>query len=107
MVAENVVTGTAIGTFTTDPDASNTFMDSLVAGAGATDNGSFQIVGNELRTNAVLDFETNSYLAFRVRTTDQDGLSFEQTFTSSVTDVNDASTLDATGNPFVILGARL
>jgi hypothetical protein len=104
-IAENSAIGTTIGTFTTtDPDAGNTFTYALVGGAGSTDNASFTISGNTLQSNAVFDFETKSSYAIRVRTTDQGGLSFEQTFTVSVTNGNDAPVLDASGNVFAILG---
>ena len=110
-IAENSASGTAIGTFTTtDPDAGNTFTYTLVAGTGATDNASFAIAGNQLQSNAVFDFEAKSSYAIRVRTTDQGGLFFDQTFTVTVTDVNEvipntAPALDSSGNPFAILGA--
>jgi hypothetical protein len=104
-IAENSAIGTTIGTFTTtDPNAGNTFTYALVGGAGSTDNASFTISGNTLQSNAVFDFETKSSYAIRVRTTDQGGLSFEQTFTVSVTNGNDAPVLDASGNVFAILG---
>src|SRR5262249_41373959 len=74
-VAENSPVGTVVGTFaTTDQDAGDTFTYTLVTGSGDTDNASFQAVGNQLRTNAVFDFETRSSYSIRVRTTDQDGL---------------------------------
>ena len=80
-VAENGPHGTAIGTFTsTDPDAGNTFTYSLASGSGDTGNGSFQIVGDALTTNASFDFESQSSYSIRVRTTDQNGLWFEKEF---------------------------
>jgi hypothetical protein len=92
-VLENAASGTGVGTFmTTDPDASSTFTYSLVTGTGSTGNASFTIVGNELRTNAVLDFETQASYSIRVRTTDQGGLFLEQVFVISVTDVNETPT---------------
>src|SRR5262249_52174481 len=55
-VAENKPAGTAVGNFsTTDPDVGDTFTYSLVSGTGSTDNGSFQIVGNQLQTAASFD----------------------------------------------------
>ncbi len=110
-IPENAASGTAIGTFSsTDPDPSNTFTYSLVTGTGSTDNGSFAIVGSQLRSNAVFDFEAKSSYSIRVRTTDQGNLSFEQSFTVNVTNINEvvsntAPTLNSSGNPFVILGA--
>src|SRR6185369_15028348 len=65
---------------------------SLVAGAGSTDNSSFQIVGAQLRTAVVLSFATQSSYSIRVRTTDAGGLFFEKVFTISVNNVNDAPT---------------
>jgi hypothetical protein len=43
--------GTLIATFSTeDPDAGDTFVYGLVAGVNDTDNGSFRLSGNELRS---------------------------------------------------------
>ncbi|MCW9681474.1 cadherin domain-containing protein, partial [Dolichospermum planctonicum UHCC 0167] len=92
-IAENQVIGTVIGNLsTTDPDTANTFTYSLVTGTGATDNSLFTISGNQLRTNAVFDFETKNSYSIRVKTTDQGGLSFEKQLTIGVNNVNDAPT---------------
>ena len=89
-VAENQSIGTAVGTLsTTDPDVGNTFTYSLVSGTGSTDNASFIINGNTLQTAAMFDYEAKSSYSIRLRTTDQGGLSFEKTFTISVTDVDE------------------
>ena len=97
-VAENRPSGTAVGTLsTTDPDAGNTFTYTLVGGAGAADNASFAIVGGQLTTAAAFDFEAKSSYAIRVRATDQGGLSFERSFTITVTDVNEAPTATVPG----------
>jgi hypothetical protein len=98
-IAENQPIGTAIGTFSsTDANPFDTFTYTLVAGMGDTDNGSFQIVGNALQSNAVFDFETKPSYAIRVRTTDDSGRFFEQMFTIGVTDVNEAPTAIALQN---------
>lgn len=47
----------------TDPDTGDTFTYSLVSGDGSDDNASFTIVGNQLQTNAAIDFETKSALS--------------------------------------------
>ncbi len=92
-VTENQPSGAAVGTFSsTDPDAGDTFTYLLISGTGSTDNGAFQIVGNQLRTAASFNFETQSSYAIRVRSTDAGGLSFEKAFTISVTNVNEAPT---------------
>ncbi|MES1245462.1 MAG: cadherin domain-containing protein [Acidobacteriota bacterium] len=101
-LAENQASGTAVGNFsTTDPDVGDTFTYTLVAGAGSTDNGSFTIVGNQLRTAAVLDFETKSSYSIRVRSTDSGGLFFEKVFTITLTNVNEQPTDIALSNATV------
>ena len=98
-VAENQSANTTVGALsTTDPDTGNTFTYSLVSGAGDTDNASFNISGDSLRTFAVFDYETKNSYAIRVRTTDQGGLYAEKLFTIAVSDVNDAPVLGAIGN---------
>jgi len=87
-IAENQASGTTVGTFSTsDPDVGNTFTYTLVTGTGSTDNSSFTIAGNSLKTAASFDFETKSSYSIRVRSTDQDGLFTERTLVISVTDV--------------------
>jgi uncharacterized delta-60 repeat protein len=91
-VNENVPANTIIGTFSaTDPDAGNAHAYTLVAGTGSADNAAFIISGNILQITSSPDFETKSSYSIRVRTTDQDGLSFERAFTVSVNDVNETS----------------
>jgi hypothetical protein len=92
-VAENLSSGTAVGTLsTTDPDSSNAFTYTLVSGTGSTDNASFAISGSQLRAIASLDFETKSSYSVRVRSTDQGGLFTEKTFTITVTNANEMPT---------------
>lgn len=92
-IAEKRPVGTTVGALSTvDLDTGDSFTYSLVTGTGDTDNGSFAIVGNELQTNAVFNYETKSSYGVRVRTTDQAGLFFEKSFTISVADVNEAPT---------------
>ncbi|MGK7955790.1 MAG: peptidylprolyl isomerase, partial [Crocosphaera sp.] len=83
---------TVIGEFiTTDPDTGNTFTYTLVPGIGSTDNNVFTIENNQLKTNAIFDYETKNFYNIRVRTTDQDGLSFEKALTINIDNVNEAS----------------
>ncbi len=104
-VAANAPVGTAIGNFTTtDPDAENTFTYTFAAGSGSTDNASFAIVGNQLRSNTLFNVLVKSSYSIRVRTTDQGNLSFEQTFTINVTNANTAPSLDNSGDLFTVLG---
>ena len=85
--------GTAVGTLsTTDPDVGDTHTYALVPGTGSADNASFQIVGNALQTAAPLNFEAKSSYAIRIRTTDNTTRFFEEAFTVSATNVNEAPT---------------
>jgi gliding motility-associated-like protein len=98
-LAENAASGTTVGSLSaTDVDAGDTFTYTLVSGAGSTDNASFTINGNSLRTAGVFDFETKSSYSVRVRVTDAGGLTFEKQLSISVTDVNEAPTLSAIGD---------
>ena len=96
-IPETASIGTAVGTFeTSDPDTGDTFTYSLVSGAGSTNNDSFRVSGNALQTNAT--FDSSGIQSVRVRSIDQGGLSFEQSFTIAVSEVdvfNDTPTLDA------------
>lgn len=84
-VAENQAIGTIVGTFnTTDPDTGDSFTYTLVSGAGDSDNSSFLIAGNELKTTAIFDHEVKNSYSIRVRSTDELGLSFERALTISI-----------------------
>ncbi len=92
-IAENLPTNTAVGTLSTaDQDATNTFIYSLVSGVGSTDNASFNISGNTLRSSVSFDYETKNSYSVRVRTIDNGSATFEKVFTINVTDVVDAPT---------------
>jgi len=93
-IAENNAVNAVVGTLsTTDSDVGDTlFTYSLVAGAGSTDNASFNISGSSLRAGVAFDYETKSSYSIRVRTTDSGGGTFEKVFTITVTDVVEGST---------------
>ena len=59
---------------------------SLVSGTGSADNASFTIDGNSLKTATTYNASLKSTYTIRVRTTDQNGLSFESNFTIAVND---------------------
>ena len=93
VIAENRPVATVVGSFsTTDPDAGNTFTYTFVTGSCDTDNASFTIAGNQLKTAAAFNFESKSAYSIRVRTSDQGGQSFEQTFAITVSNVNETPT---------------
>ena len=93
-VQENLPFGTAIGNFTvTDPDSEDTHIFSLVPGSGDSGNSSFFIQnGNQLVTNALLDFEAQSSHSIRVEAKDQAGATIASQFTISITDEVDETT---------------
>ncbi|MBU6145829.1 MAG: hypothetical protein KGO83_03885, partial [Paenibacillaceae bacterium] len=66
-----------------DADAGSTFTYSLVTGTGDTDNGSFTISGNSLRTAQAIAAGTYS---IRVRVVDQDAAVFEKVLTIVVSE---------------------
>lgn len=76
-----------------DPDADDTHDFALVAGEGDSDNALFTIVGNELRTAASFNHETQGSRSLRVRATDSGGLFLEVTLGIQVSDVNEAPVL--------------
>ena len=87
-VAENEPIGTLVGLFSTvDEDAGDTHTYTLVAGAGDTDNSSFTIGNDTLKTKAVFDYETKSSYLIRVRTRDAGGLFEEKIFNITITNV--------------------
>ena len=94
VINENLDEGTVVATLSSiDIDEGNdSFIYSLVAGEGSTDNSSFSIVNGELVSNASFDFETKPSLSIRVRTDDGFEGMFEKVFTISVNNVNEVAT---------------
>jgi hypothetical protein len=91
--AENIPAGSTVSILTTtDPDASNTFIYSLVSGTGDSDNSAFAINGDKLNIKASPNFEAKSSYSLRLRSTDQGGLSVERAVTFAVIDLNEAPT---------------
>jgi mRNA-degrading endonuclease HigB of HigAB toxin-antitoxin module len=92
-VLDHQPVNTVVGTLSsTDPDVGDIFTYSLVSGTGSTDNASFNISGNQLRTSAIFDFNTKSSYSIRLRTTDAGSAFFEKIFTIIVTSSNSAPT---------------
>ncbi|MCS6101611.1 Ig-like domain-containing protein [Shewanella baltica] len=85
---QSAAANTVVGTLSSaDADGGDTHTYTLVAGAGDTDNGSFNISGNQLRANNPASIAAGNR-SVRVRTTDDGSgnLTFEKTFTIVVTD---------------------
>lgn len=100
-IAEDSAAGTGVGTFTsTDPDAAETFSYSIVNDP----DGQFYIMGNELRVNGTLDYETATSHSVTVRTTSSGGLSYDQTFTINVTNIADTPNIAPEGTDGTVTG---
>ncbi len=92
-VNENQPKETAVGTLTAaDQDAGETHTYTLVSGSGGTDNDSFLIDNNLLKTNEEFDFETKKTYSVRIKVTDKDEEEFAKSFTINVNDMNDPPT---------------
>jgi hypothetical protein len=90
-VAENQPAGTAVGSLTAvDGNPGDTHTFTLVSGIGDNDNAVFAIVGDELQTAVVFDYENKDSYSIRVRATDAGGLFVEKSFVIQVEDVNEA-----------------
>jgi parallel beta-helix repeat protein len=91
-VDENSAVGTLVGHLSaTDIDAGDTATYSLAVGTGDTDNASFQIVGGELQTNAVLDFETQSSYSVRLQVKDSGSETYEVVFVIGLNNLTEYS----------------
>ncbi|MFM8892867.1 MAG: cadherin domain-containing protein, partial [Planctomycetia bacterium] len=91
---ENEPAGAVVGVLAAvDADgARDRHTFALVGGPGSTDNSAFEIVGNQLRTARPLDRESQATYSVRVRATDSGGLWFDEVFTLTAAEVNEAPT---------------
>lgn len=88
-INENNATGVFIGKFTTvDSNTSDTHTYRLVSG----DTSFFSIIKDSLRAKQVFDYESDSLLVIRVRTTDPGNKYFDTTITIKINDLNEAVT---------------
>jgi hypothetical protein len=84
-VNENDDVNVQVGSLSTqDPDAGNAFSYSLVSGAGSVDNPSFYIAGGSLYLKEVANYEQKESYYIRIRSSDQNLLSFEEAFVINV-----------------------
>ena len=90
-VPENAQAGTLVGTLkVASQSLGQTTSFALVAGEGSADNPKFTIVGNQLRTSTVFDFEKRSHYSVRVRWLNDTGLSVERVLTIMIENVKEA-----------------
>ena len=89
-VDENLPTSSVAATLTTsDPDLNDTFTYSFATGTGDTDNGSFTFLGNQLFFQASPNYEVKSSYTIRLQTTDAGGLSFQQSVTLNINNLQE------------------
>ncbi|RYF26849.1 MAG: T9SS type B sorting domain-containing protein [Flavobacteriales bacterium] len=101
---ENQPVGTVTGQFSAVPASITNVTYALVAGTGDVDNSKFQISGNQLQTNALLDFEAQPIYRLRVRVTSSSNFTYEQAIQVSINDVNEAPTVAQIANQTVCAG---
>ena len=84
-INENEAVGFIIGELsTTDENEDDTHTYELVSSGSE-----FRIVGSQLVSNAILDFEEQTSYAIRIASEDQDGATFEKDFTIEIVDLED------------------
>ncbi|MBE0651165.1 MAG: cadherin domain-containing protein [Bacteroidales bacterium] len=94
-VNENAPVGTVVGVLTSvDPDSSDTHTYSFVSGDGDTNNSSFSISADTLKTNEIFDYETDSLYSIRIQTDDGHGGIFSKPFTIKINNLNDLMIMD-------------
>ena len=97
-IDENLPVGTEIGTLTsTDEDTGDIHTYSLVLGDGDTDNDSFTISGDTLKSGVIFDYEGDSIYSIRIQTDDGNSGTFSKSFLIFVNDVNDSQTIGLWG----------
>lgn len=91
-IAENQRAGVLVGKFTSiDEDTSNEHIYTFT-GTGNNDNDDFAIVGDELFTKVVFDYEGRRTYFINIQTDDQHGGIFSQIIELAITDTNDPPT---------------
>lgn len=93
----------------TDATSGDTFTYSLVAGAGDTNNGLFNINGGNLRANDAGALTAGNSYGVRVRTTDAAGNAYEEAFTVNavVGPAIASATYDASSGVLTVTGSLL
>lgn len=89
-IKENEAGGTLIGEFsTTDPDAGDSHTYTLVDGEGNDGNEFFVIKDNELISLISFDYEQLKQTSVRIETRDNNGGTFQKSFTIFIEDIED------------------
>jgi hypothetical protein len=87
VIKDNLAIGSEVGTLHTTPETGYTYTYSLDSSISSTDNSSFVIVGNVLKTKTTFNAGLKNSYNVAISTKDQLGNSYSKTFTISLTDV--------------------
>ena len=94
-IDENMPVNSIVGIFSTvDPNADDIFTYSLVAGEGDADNGSFNILNDQLRSSEIFNYEQKNAYSIRVQTKDVSGSIYQEIFVIEILDVDDLPVAD-------------
>ncbi len=92
-IIEALPVGTLVATLSSiDADLADVHAYSLVAGAGSGGNANFSVVGNQLLSNAIFNFEMVNSYSIRLQSNDGNGGVFEKVFTIQIRNRNDSPT---------------
>ena len=90
-IDENQSINTVVGTLaTTDPDIGDTHTYSFACATPGTNDGSFNISSNNLRSSEIFDYETTNSYAICVRTDDGTD-TYDENFTITVNDLDEVA----------------
>lgn len=89
--------GTVIGELSTeDQDVGDAFAYVTVSGNGAINNNLVSIVGNQVATADIIDFETIETIRIRIRVTDAGGATNERPFVLTIMNIEKEGLIDFT-----------
>ncbi|MFM8348978.1 MAG: hypothetical protein ACKOAR_13135, partial [Bacteroidota bacterium] len=83
-IPDGTTAGSTVATLNAVDDGGGTITWSLVEGQGASDNSSFTVQGNLLKSAVAFSYAAKSTYFIRIRATDGGGLTFEKSFALSV-----------------------
>jgi endonuclease/exonuclease/phosphatase family metal-dependent hydrolase len=87
-IPESTATGSIVGILSSvDANVGDVHTYSLVSGTGSTDNSRFVINGNQLLVGALAALNGPNTYSLRIRSVDQNGLSFEKALSVSISNV--------------------
>jgi len=103
---ENTANNTFLGLLSstdrgsTEDNATDTHTYALVSGEGSDHNNLFTITNDSLFSASIFNYETNSVLSIRIKTTDSEGLTYIEVFTINILNVNEAPIITNISNVF-------